>query len=81
MSICRSVHMVPVLRRSRPFLTLKAQKADRYMSRTGIKMRSGPYAAPCQYADTGGRRSSYPVCYQRPGQPDRSVRRSRFEGS
>jgi hypothetical protein len=30
-SICRTVHRAPVLRRSRPLLTLKAQKTDHSM--------------------------------------------------
>jgi hypothetical protein len=36
-SICRTVHMGLILRRSRSFLTLRAQKADHYMLRVRIK--------------------------------------------
>jgi hypothetical protein len=51
--ICRTVHRAPLLRRIRPLLTLRAQIADHYISRTGIMMRSSQYAAPRQDADTG----------------------------
>jgi hypothetical protein len=36
----------PVLRQSRPLLTLRAQKTDHYMLRVRIKIRSGTCAAP-----------------------------------
>jgi hypothetical protein len=47
------MHKVAVLRRSQPLLTLKAQKADHYISHTGMKMRSGQYVAPREHANRG----------------------------
>jgi len=42
----------------------------------------GQHATPLRTLMRGGRQESQPpVCYQRPGPPDRGVRRSRFEGS
>jgi hypothetical protein len=42
-----------VLRRIRPLRTLRAQKAELYLLRIRIKMRSSQYAAPPQDADAG----------------------------
>ena len=41
-SMGRIVHGAPVLSRSRPLLTFRAQKADHYTLRVRIKARSGP---------------------------------------
>jgi hypothetical protein len=53
MSICRIVHRAPLLRQSRPLLTLRAQKDDHYMLHVRTEMRSGQYAAPREDADAG----------------------------
>jgi hypothetical protein len=53
MSICRIVHGAPLLRRSRPLLTLKAQNSDHYMLHVRTEMRSSLYAAPREDADAG----------------------------
>jgi hypothetical protein len=53
--MCRTVHRAPVLRRSRPLRTLRTQKADHYMLRARIKMRSGAYVALCQHTLCGTR--------------------------
>jgi hypothetical protein len=51
------------------------------MSRTGIKMRSGAYAASRQDAEAGGYQDFRPpVHYQRSCCPDLGVYTSRFEG-
>jgi hypothetical protein len=52
-SICRTVHRAPILRRSRPLLTLKAQNSNHYISHPGIKMRSDQYAAPREHVNRG----------------------------
>ena len=52
-SICRSVHRAPILRRIRPLLTLRTEKADHYMLRVRIKMRLCQYAAPHKHANRG----------------------------
>jgi hypothetical protein len=54
MSICRTVYRATVLRRSRPLLTLRAQKADHYMLRVRMKMRSDAYASSRQNTDYAG---------------------------
>ena len=51
MSISRIVHKAPLLRQSRPLLTLMVQKADHYMLHIRTEMRSGQYAAPREDAD------------------------------
>jgi hypothetical protein len=53
-SMCRTVHMAPILRQIRPLITLRAQNSNHYISRTGIKMRLGQYAVPRQGANAGG---------------------------
>ena len=56
----------PDTRRSRPLLTLRTQNSDYYISRTGIKMRSGQYAAPVRTLMRGeGARSSAPRSFPR----------------
>ncbi len=72
--------MAPVLRRFRPHLTLKIQKADHYKSRTDIEMRSGQYAAPRQDADTGGTQEFIPGLLPEAQTPGLDTRRSRFGG-
>jgi hypothetical protein len=80
-SICRTVHRAPVLRRIRPLLTPKTQTSNQNTSRTGIKRRSGQYAASRQDADTGrgGQEFMGAVCYQRSGRPDLGVCTSQFQ--
>jgi hypothetical protein len=51
--MCRNVYMAPVLRRSRPLLSLKIQYSDYYISEPGIKTRSDQYAAPREHANRG----------------------------
>jgi hypothetical protein len=41
MSICEIVHKAPLLRQSRPLLTLRVQRADHYMLHVRTEMRSG----------------------------------------
>jgi len=53
-SMCRSVHRAPVLRRIRPLLTLRAQKADHYMPRARTRMRTDESATLRRDTDTGG---------------------------
>ena len=81
-SLCRTVQRAPVLRRSWPLLTLRAQTSDHYMLRVCIKKRSGQYAAPRQDADTGeGYQELRPrVLYGRYGVPDMDVCTRRFKG-
>ena len=80
--ICTMLHLVQVLRRIRPHRTLRAQTSDHYLSRTGIRRRSSPYAAPCQDADMGGGVGGVwpPVHDERYGLPDMGVYISRVEG-
>jgi hypothetical protein len=83
-SRCRTVHRAPVLRRSRPLRILRAHKADHYVLRVRIKMRSGAYASSRQdtdYAGAGGGQEFEPrVEYRRSGLPDMGVYTRRFEG-
>jgi hypothetical protein len=67
MSRCRNRAYDPILRRSRPLLRLRAQKADHYMLRIRIKRRAGAYLLSRQdtdYAGAGGSQEFRPrVCY------------------
>ena len=65
----------------RPLRALGAQKADHYISRTGLKMHSGAYVALRQHTGTGEGYQELrpPVCWKSPGCPDLDVYRSRFE--
>jgi hypothetical protein len=77
------VHRAPLLRRIRPQLTLKVQKAEHYMLCVRVKMRSGAYASSRQdtdYAEAGGGQEFMgAVQYSRSGCPDLHVYRSRFQ--
>jgi hypothetical protein len=54
MSLCRTVHRDPVSRRFPPLLTLRAQEADRYTWRTGMKKLSGTCASLRKDSDYTG---------------------------
>src|SRR5215204_4596368 len=82
MSICRTVHRAPLLRQSRPLLTLRAQKADHYKLHVRTEMRSGQYAAPREDADAGrGSRRFDPRLLPEAWSPEADARRSRSKGS
>jgi hypothetical protein len=52
-AMCRTVYRAPLLRRILPLRTPRTQNSNHYVSRIGIRTRSGQYAAPPQNADTG----------------------------
>ena len=82
--MCRTVHRAPILRRIRPLRTLRAQKADHYMLRARIKMRSGAYVALCQDTLCGTRQGQEEFTgalhYERYGLAGTCVRTCRLKG-
>jgi hypothetical protein len=76
------VHRALILRRIRPFRTLRAQNSTHYISDPGKKKRSDQYAAPHEHANRGeGYQELRPPVHDgRYGLPDMDVDMSRFEG-